>query len=135
MFARFEKRSHKLASEKGFASWQELSNLYNEELKTMFGNSVKITEEYNWEWATIPHIFQVPFYVYAYNFANLLVIAIYKKFEEEGEAMIPQYLDLLRSGGSDRPDRLLKKLDIDLEDDAFWQKGFDYIRDMVESLR
>jgi len=134
MFARFEVRSHKLISESGFASWDDLSNLYGEELKIMFSESVKIPEEYKWEWATIPHIFHVPFYVYAYNFANLLVIALYQKYREEGDAMIPSYLKLLENGGNDRPDRLLAELGIDLKDESFWQKGFDYLGKMVDEL-
>jgi oligoendopeptidase F len=135
MFARFEKKSHKLASESGFASWDDLAEIYNEELKIMFGDSVKITEEYKWEWASIPHIFHTPFYVYAYNFANLLVIALYEKYLEEGKAMIPAYLRLLENGGNNRPDRLLEELGIDLSDASFWQKGFDYIARLIDELK
>ncbi len=134
MFARFEIRSHELISENGFASWDELSALYEEELKIMFSDSVKIPEEYKWEWASIPHIFHVPFYVYAYNFANLLVIALYQKYREEGKSMIPPYLKLLENGGSNRPDRLLSVLGIDLKEVSFWQKGFDYLSKMIDEL-
>ncbi len=134
MFARFELQSHDLISESGFASWDDLSQLYEKELKIMFSESVTITEEYKWEWATIPHIFNVPFYVYAYNFANLLVIALYEKYKEEGDKMIPHYFQLLESGGNDRPDRLLDQLGIDLTDQSFWQKGFDYIGKLIEEL-
>ncbi len=134
MFARFELQSHDLISKAGFASWDDLSQLYEKELKIMFSESVKITQEYQWEWSTIPHIFNVPFYVYAYNFANLLVIALYEKYKEEGDNMIPHYFQLLESGGNDRPDRLLEKLGIDLTDQSFWQKGFDYIGKLIDEL-
>ena len=134
MFARFELQSHDLISKAGFASWDDLSQLYEDELKVMFSNSVKIPPEYKWEWATIPHIFNVPFYVYAYNFANLLVISLYEKYKEEGDKMIPHYFQLLESGGNDRPDRLLEKLGIDLTDKLFWQKGFDYIGKLIDEL-
>jgi len=134
MFARFELQSHDMISQEGFASWDDLSGLYEKELKTMFTDSVKITEEYKWEWATIPHIFNVPFYVYAYNFANLLVIALYEKYLKEGRQMIPGYFQLLESGGCDRPDRLLVHLGIDLKDPSFWQNGFDYIGRLINDL-
>jgi len=103
-------------------------------LKIMFGDSVRISNEYKWEWATIPHIFNVPFYVYAYNFANLLVIALYEKYLKEGKQMIPGYFQLLESGGCDRPDRLLAHLGIDLTDPSFWQNGFDYIGRLIDEL-
>ncbi len=134
MFARFEIQSHDMISKKGFASWDELCELYEQELKIMFSDSVKIPEEYRSEWTTIPHIFGVPFYVYAYNFANLLVIALYEKYKQEGKKMIPAYFNLLESGGNDRPDRLLAKLGIDLTDESFWQKGFDYIKTLIDEL-
>jgi len=135
MFARFEVESHRMISEEGFVSYAELSELYERELKSMFHDSVKITPEYHREWSSIPHIFHVPFYVYAYNFANLLVIALYQKYREEGKNFMPLFLELLKSGGKDNPEKLLAKLGIDLTDESFWQKGFDFIREMVDSLK
>ncbi|AEX84978.1 peptidase M3 [Marinitoga sp. 1135] len=135
MFARFEIQSHKMIDENGMASWEELSELYEKELKIMFGDSVKIPEEYKYEWSTIPHMLAVPFYVYAYNFANLLVIALYEKYLEEGKAFIPKYKELLSSGGNAAPEKLLEKLDIDITKKEFWEKGFKYIeRELINKL-
>ncbi|MFA5878582.1 MAG: M3 family oligoendopeptidase, partial [Candidatus Margulisiibacteriota bacterium] len=94
MFFSFEKKSHDLAS-KTKASSEELCSLYKKELKSMFAGAVKLTPEYDWEWASIPHIFEVPFYVYAYNFGNLLVLAMYEKYLEEGKSFIPKYKEFL----------------------------------------
>jgi len=80
MFVRFEIEAHNLISKQGMATWDELSDIYEKELNLMFGDSVKITPEYKFEWATIPHIFHTPFYVYAYNYANCLVISLYEKY-------------------------------------------------------
>ena len=80
MFVRFEIRAHDLVSKDGFASFDDLSRIYSEELSKMFGKSVRITKEYHDEWSSIPHFFFAPFYVYAYNFANALVIALYKRY-------------------------------------------------------
>ena len=135
MFARFEITSHKMISENGSASWNELSDLYKEEVKIMFGNSVIIPEEYHYEWSSIPHIFHTPFYVYAYNFANLLVIALYEKYKQEGKSFVPKYKELLTNGANDSPERLLKKLDIDIKEKTFWEKGFDFIeREFLNKL-
>lgn len=134
MFARFEIKSHDLISKQGMATWDELSNIYEEELKIMFGNSVKITPEYKFEWSTIPHIFHTPFYVYAYNYANCLVIALYEKYLEEGKTFVPKYLELLESGGKDKPEKLLEKVGININEEKFWQKAFDFLRKMLEEV-
>ena len=134
MFVRFEIKAHDIIGKEGFASYDELSNIYRKELEVMFGDSVKITEEYHKEWSAIPHIFFAPFYVYAYNFANALVIALYQKYLEEGKSFVPKYIELLESGGKDKPEMLLEKLGVELKDGNFWQKAFDYLDSIVEEV-
>lgn len=126
MFTRFEIRAHE-AIAKGYCSHEKLSGIYREELCNMFGNSVEFTDLSGGEWARIPHIYRYPFYCYAYNFAQLLVIAIYQKYLDEGKAFVPKYLELLSSGSIDSPEKLLSKLGIDLTDPNFWQRGFDFV--------
>ncbi len=134
MFVRFEIRAHERAEKEGFASFKDLSEIYAEELKGMFGDSVKITEEFHREWSAIPHFFFAPFYVYAYNFANALVIALYQKYLEEGKKFVPKYIALLESGGSKKPEELLKEVGIDVTKEDFWQKAFEYIDNLTEEI-
>ena len=82
----------------------------------------------------IPHLFASPFYCYAYSFGNLLVLALYRMYKEQGESFVPQYLDLLATGGSQSPRDILSKMDVDMTSGAFWQSGFDTIQDMVQQL-
>lgn len=135
MIGRFEIASHQLIGENGSANWKELANVYREELKIMFGDSVKIPDEYCYEWATIPHIFSTPFYVYAYNFANLLVLAIFEKYKQDGKVFVPKYKELLRSGSSDSPQKLLERIGINIKERKFWENGFNYIeREFINKL-
>ena len=83
---------------------------------------------------TIPHIFASPFYCYAYSFGNLLVLALYRKYQTEGAAFVPKYLDLLATGGSEPPATILRKVGVDMTSEAFWQSGFDTIREMIGQL-
>ena len=134
MFVRFEIRAHELVEKEGFASFDDLSSIYADELRKMFGNSVRLTREYRDEWSTIPHFFFAPFYVYAYNFANALVLALYSRYLEEGETFVPKYIKLLESGGKDRPERLLEKVGVKLKDEKLWEKAFDFLESMVEEV-
>ena len=97
----------------------------------MFGDALSLGDAHKWTWAYIPHIIQTPFYVYAYAFGELLVLALYEKYREAGPAFADQYVDLLRAGGSDYPHELVGRLGIDLRDPEFWDRGLDAIEALV----
>jgi oligoendopeptidase F len=131
-FVRFEKLAHQLIAEG--ATGDQLAKAYLSELRQQFGKTVKVPDEFQWEWLTIPHIFATPFYCYAYSFGNLLVLALYRMYKQQGATFVPKYLDLLSIGGSQAPRDILKVVGVDMTSDAFWQSGFDTIRDMVGRL-
>ncbi len=131
-FIRFEQTAHRMVGEG--ATGDQLAKAYLAELRQQFGQAVKVPEEFQWEWLMIPHLFASPFYCYAYSFGNLLVLALYRMYKEQGESFVPQYLDLLATGGSQSPQEILAKVNVDMTSEAFWQSGFDTIREMVEQL-
>ena len=131
-FVRFEKTAHRMIGEG--ATGDDLAKTYLLELRQQLGKTVKVPDEFQWEWITIPHIFASPFYCYAYSFGNLLVLALYRKYQQEGPGFVPKYLDLLASGGSESPSAILGKVGVDMNSESFWQSGFDTIREMVLQL-
>lgn len=131
-FVRFEKLAHQMIAEG--ASSEQLAKVYMQELRQQFGKAVKVPDEFQWEWLTIPHIFASPFYCYAYSFGNLLVLSLYRMYKETGSAFVPKYLDLLATGGSEAPRDILAQMGVDMSSEAFWQSGFDQIGEMVEQL-
>jgi oligoendopeptidase F len=131
-FVRFEKLAHQMIADG--ATGDQLAKAYLGELRQQFGKAVKVPDEFQWEWLTIPHIFASPFYCYAYSFGNLLVLALYRMYKEQGTAFVPKYLDLLAAGGSQAPQSILANVSVDMTSEAFWQSGFDTIREMVGQL-
>jgi len=131
-FVLFELEAH--AAIRAGRSLDDLSDLYMANLEEQFGDSVEVAEEFRYEWLSIPHLYQTPFYCYAYSFGQLLVLALYRRFQEQGEAFKPGYLQLLASGGAARPTDILATLDIDPTDPAFWQGGFDLVRERIDEL-
>lgn len=131
-FVRFEKTAHQMIAEG--ATGNQLAQTYLGELRQQFGKAVKVPDEFQWEWLTIPHIFASPFYCYAYSFGNLLVLALYRKYLEEGAAFVPKYLELLGTGGSESPATILGKVGVDMNSETFWESGFETIREMVGQL-
>jgi len=131
-FAMFERQAHQMVQDG--ASVSELADAYLENLKTQFGDAVEVSDEFRWEWTSIPHIYGVPFYVYAYSFGQLLVLSLYRQFKQEGESFKPRYLKILSTGGAEAPAKILADAGIDITSAGFWQGGFDVVRDMVEEL-
>jgi oligoendopeptidase F len=131
-FSLFERQAHEMV-QKG-ASVDELTEAYLANLKAQFGDSVEISDEFRWEWVSIPHIYSVPFYVYAYSFGQLLVLALYQQYKAEAEAFKPRYLRLLSAGGSKSPIEILTGAGFDIRQDTFWQGGFDVLDGLVRQL-
>ena len=131
-FALFEKTAHEMVQKN--ASVDDLSNAYLENLREQFGDSLDVSDEFKWEWVGIPHIYQVPFYVYAYAFGQLLVLALYQQFKAEGESFKPRYLKILSAGGSEAPEKILSEAGINIRDPKFWQGGFDVLEKLVSEL-
>jgi oligoendopeptidase F len=131
-FALFERQAHEMTI--AGASPDELAAAYIENLQTQFGDAVDVADEFRWEWVSIPHIYGVPFYVYAYSFGQLLVFSLYQQYKLEGEAFKPRYLKILSTGGSKAPVQLLADAGIDVSKPEFWQGGFDVIDGLVHQL-
>lgn len=131
-FALFERRAHELISAGGDVD--AVSAAYLENLQEQFGDALDLTDDFRHEWLAIPHFYVSPFYVYAYAFGQLLVLALYQQYREEGESFKPRYLEILAAGGSDAPARVLERAGIDIHDPAFWQGGFDVLAELVQRL-
>jgi len=131
-FSLFERQAHDMI-EKG-ASVDELSEAYIANLRDQFADAVDVADEFRWEWVSIPHIYNVPFYVYAYTFGQLLVMSLYKQFKAEGDSFKPRYFQILSTGGSKAPAELLAEAGIDIRQASFWQGGYDVIKDLVDQL-
>jgi len=134
MFSCFEQQIHDKISISRLSS-QELCEIYAQGLKDMFGDSVEIPTEYHWEWATIPHMLDVPFYVYSYNFGNLLVLGLYQLYLDEGQAFIPKLKRILSAGSSKSPVELMGDEGIDILSSDFWQGSISYIESILDELQ
>ncbi|MHA2252635.1 MAG: M3 family oligoendopeptidase [Candidatus Kariarchaeaceae archaeon] len=133
MFHRWEVLAHELIKEKVMTG-EEYCDIYDAELRRMFGESVEIPEEYKWEWASIPHYITHTHYVYSYNMSNLLVLALYGLYLERGETFIPQFKSMLASRCSKSPEDLFRDIGVNIRDPTFWDKGFNYLEKMIDQL-
>lgn len=131
-FTIFEKDAHEMIADN--ASLDELTKHYMNNLREQFGDAVEMSDDFKWEWISIPHFYHSPFYTYAYSFGQLLVLALYQQYRLEGEAFIPRYLKILSYGGSEAPTKILAEAGLDISSTDFWQGGFDVLENMIAEL-
>ena len=129
---RFEHAIHTGRREEGELPIERISQFWSAEQRRMLGDAVEVTDNYGIWWSYVPHFIAVPGYVYAYSFGYLFSLAIYRRYLEEGEALVEPYLDLLRAGGSAPPAELASRLGFDIGDPGFWAAGLDAIGALVD---
>ena len=134
-FTIFEIDAHNMVGSDSSTTSDQICDLYMDNLKSQFGVSMKLSDDFRYEWLYIPHFYHSPFYCYAYSFGNLLVLSLYQQFKKEGNNFIPKYLSILSSGGSRKPEDLLQENGIDITKESFWQKGFDFVNEHIQNLR
>ncbi len=120
---RFEHAAHTTRRAEGELSVDRFGDLWAETQSAMLGEAVEITDGYRSWWSYIPHFIHTPGYVYAYAYGQLLALSVYARYQAEGDAFVPAYLDLLRAGGSRSPEELGRIVGCDLTDPAFWEDG------------
>ena len=132
---RFEQEAHRLRREEGEQPTEAYCELWQRTIQEMFGDSLALGDEHKWWWLYIPHVYRMPFYVYAYSFGELLVLSLYAQYQREGEFFVPRYFDLLSAGGSATPAELVANIGIDVASPDFWQGGCDLVRQQVEQAK
>ena len=134
VLTRFEERLH-LERREGLLTTSRICSLWWEENDRLYGDAVSMIEPYRWGWSYISHFIHTRFYCYSYTFAELLVLSLYGNYLREGAAFIPRYEAILRSGAALSPADTVRPAGIDLLDPGFWQKGYDFLRELIEELQ
>lgn len=128
---RFEEALHRARRGEGELSPERIGDLWMAANAAMYGDGVTLTDDYRWWWAYISHFVHAPFYCYAYGFGELLVLALYELYQQEGAAFVPRYLDMLAAGGSASPTELLRRMGIHVETPDVWQRGLGVLQRLL----
>jgi oligoendopeptidase F len=128
---RFEDRVHGTRRGEGEISADRFSELWTETQRDLLGDSVEITDGYRTWWSYVPHFVVSPGYVYAYAYGFLFSLAIFRRYEVEGEPVVAPYLELLRAGGSAAPADLARIVGLDVADRALWETGLEAIDELL----
>jgi oligoendopeptidase F len=138
-FYKFEERTHR-ERKKGELSTARLNQIWREESSRCMG--FDIGKDAECMWMGISHIFSMPYYVYSYAFAGLVVnnlIKTYDKWDENGEFQIQEdfdelYIDMLSNTGVEDFKSLLEPFGIDADAPDFWSNGLSLITDYIDEI-
>jgi oligoendopeptidase F len=125
---------HTARRSEGELSPEQLGEIFQENLQAMFGDALTLTDEHRVWWSYVGHFVHTPGYVYAYAFGNLLALAVYHRYLEQGPSFVDKYLDFLAAGGSTRPDELVKRIGMDITNPTFWDAGLTILDGMVKEV-
>jgi oligoendopeptidase F len=121
---RFEDAVHTQRRDQGELAPERIEELWLEKQGQLFADSVDTAGYETW-WSYIPHFMSTPGYVYAYSYGFLFALAIFRRYELEGDAIVEPYFEVLRSGGSKPPEELARIVGLDLTDSRIWESGID----------
>ncbi len=130
---RFENLVHTRRRASGELSTDDFSAAWIETQTDLMGDALELTEGYRSWWSYIPHFINTPGYVYAYAYGQLLALSTYGRYKQIGADFVPQYLELLASGGSRSPEELGQIVGIDLADPGFWDAGLGLVDDQLKA--
>jgi oligoendopeptidase F len=130
---RFEHLVHTERRERGELAVDRIGELWAESQTELLGDAVEVTDGYRSWWSYVPHFIGSPGYVYAYAYGQLLALAVYGRYEEQGESFVPAYLELLAAGGSRSPEDLGAIVGVDLADPGFWDRGLDIVERQLDA--
>ena len=103
---------------------EELSSIYQSLQEELLGDAVTNEEIFRYGWSYIPHFIEAPFYCYAYCFGELLSMALYERFRNEGASFIPTLERVLCAGGAYDPAKVLRNAGFDMHKAASWEQSF-----------
>ena len=132
-FFEFEKRVHEKRRE-GELTVDEICDIWMTVQHESLGDAIRYEDEYKYYWSYIPHFIHSPFYVYAYAFGDCLVNSLYDVYENAEDGFQQKYLEMLKAGGTKRHKELLAPFGLDASDPAFWQRGLNMIKRMIDEL-
>ena len=134
MFAEFEKNVHEKIENGNVLSSEDLSEIYYKLNEEYFGKDCIIDEQIKYEWARIPH-FYTPFYVYKYATGISAAIIIATNILAGKEGYVEKYIDMLKQGCTKKAVKLLKMVDVDLEDINTYKGAIDFYRELTKELK
>ena len=130
----FETRAHE-ERKSGELSTERLNTIWQEEMKESLGEYVEVGDDCAYIWSQVGHFFFLPFYVYAYSFADCLVNSLYQVSQSGTvENFNDKYMQMLSQTAIGDYKKLLAPFGLNPDNPEFWDKGLELISKYIDEL-
>ena len=126
-FDAFEDKVHS-ARAAGTLTPDEMTKAWEQTVVEYYGEEGEVFDSYadtSHLWTYVSHFHNVPFYVYSYAFADLVVGSLYGVYAKSPDGFEEKLLDLLAAGGTKGFEEALEPFGLKPADPAFWTDALD----------
>ncbi|MFD2445971.1 oligoendopeptidase F [Bacillus sp. CGMCC 1.16607] len=110
-----------------------LCDIKGDVLKSFWGDSVEIDEGASLTWMRQPHYY-MGLYPYTYSAGLTASTAVAQMIQEEGQPVVDRWLEVLKSGGTMKPQDLLKHAGVDMTKPDAIKKAVSFVGSLVDEL-
>ena len=129
----FERELHKTFRETGYVSKEKIGELFKKHMQAYMGDFVEQSEgSENW-WVYWGHI-RTFFYNYTYCSGRLIAMSLQNSVKQNPK-FIKKVKEFLSAGTSDSPKNIFAKMDIDITDEKFWNKGLEEVEQLLNETQ
>lgn len=115
---------------------RELCEIMLDAQKQTYGDGLDPEYMHPYMWACKSHYYSTSlhFYNFPYAFGMLFGLGVFARYQEKGDAFLPEYDRLLNATGSGNVRDVTASVGIDVTDKAFWQKSIKTLEEKVDQL-
>ena len=100
-----------------------------------YGDTLDPDLRHPYMWTNQSHYYSpdLSYYNFPYAFGQLFSLGLYNQYQQEGEAFLPKYHDLLKETTVASCEDVAKTVGIDLTAPDLWEQAFDTIEELVDT--
>ncbi|MFJ7977612.1 oligoendopeptidase F [Peribacillus sp. NPDC096379] len=131
--AEFQRRVYQLAENGKALTANMLSEVKKAVLTEFWGDAVELDEGASLTWMRQPHYY-MGLYPYTYSAGLTASTAIVQMIQAEGKPVVDRWLDVLRAGGTKKPQELLSHAGADMTKPDAISKAVSYVGSLIDEL-
>ncbi len=131
--AEFQRRVYQLAENGKALTANMLSEVKKAVLTEFWGDAVELDEGASLTWMRQPHYY-MGLYPYTYSAGLTASTAIVQMIQAEGKPVVDRWLDVLRAGGTKKPQELLSHAGVDMTKPDAISKAVSYVGSLIDEL-